>query len=182
MRYDSRRVAVEVVAVSLVLGVVVGWLATVVGPEVVGVVDPESGDNYQVGIVEAGGIFPTEATFAALAAVAGAVLSIYYVVRFRMRPVTTLCALVGGGAAGTAVAFLVARLLGPGDAAAQAAEAAAGATVELPLTLHAPGVLAAWPLAAALVVFAAALVRDDRTPWNPGSQSRAIGARNADVS
>lgn len=170
----------EVVAVSLVAGVLIGWLWPAIAPEVVGQVTAEG--EIGVSIAAAAEYFPREAVLAALASGTGAVLSLYYAVRFRMRPVTTVLALPVGGAAGTAVAVFVGRLVGPGDAATRAAQAGVGDELVMPLTLHAHGLLVAWPLVATIVGFAVALVRDDRSPWGaPSLHPRRIDATTADV-
>lgn len=180
LRYDIRRVVVEVVAVSLVLGCVAGWLWTVLAPDMVGVVGDDG--SVVVALVSAGQAFPREAVLGSLCAGAGVLLAAYYGLRFRMRPVGTLLALICGGAGGTALAVLVGRLVGPGSASSQAAEAAAGDEIVMPLTVHAHGLLAAWPVAVALVVAVVAIVRDDRHPWGQVPAPRPIGATTADVS
>lgn len=180
LRYGSRRVVIEVIAVSLVAGVVVGGLWVVLAPDVVAVVGTEG--EVRVPFAEVDGIFPRAAVLTALSAGAGALLAMYYAVRFRMRPVSALLASVVGGAAGTALAVLVGRMIGPGDVTARAADADAGDHLVMPLTLDAYGLLVAWPLAAAIVMFAAAMVRDDRSAWGRGNdQSRPTGAVAADV-
>lgn len=163
---------------SVAVGVLVGWLWTVVAPEVVGVVADDG--SVFVSIVAAAQVFPREGALAGLCAGAGALLAIYYSVRFRLRPVSTLMSLIGGGAAGTAVAVMVARLVGPSGAAASAVP---GDQVVMPLSLDAYGLLGAWPLVAVVVVAVTAVVRDDRNPWgDSGTQPRPIGATTADVS
>lgn len=152
---------------TLILGLVIGVLWSVFAPNVRGVVT-ESG--VAVRGAQARQQFDVDGWFALLGAGAGLISAVAFI-RHRTRPVLSLITMVLGGMAGSAGAWRVGVMLGPGPVDARASGLDVGASVAMPLALNAPGVLLVWPIAAAMGVVVAAAALDDRAPWR-GSVNR----------
>lgn len=149
--------SVEIVAVSVVFGVLLGVAWYLLAPEITGEV---AEDGVAIPITEARQLFDRVAIFSLLGAGIGLVLGIFFGARHRRRPVTTLLALAAGGLGGSLLAMGIGIVLGPSVGGEEP-----GTVVDLPVELEAPAALFAWPVIAIIVVSVMALLRDDRTPW-----------------
>lgn len=157
-----RRVVLEIVAASLVLGGVAGVLWWQLSPDVLGVV---SENGVALDAVRGSAEFDREANYVMLTAGAGLLLSVVFSVRYRRRPVSALLSVAICGVAGALVALGVGHLLGPGSVDQRAARADVGDSLNLPFELHAYAALIAWPLVAAIMMAIIAAFRDDQTSW-----------------
>ena len=164
------RAVAEIAVVSVLTGVLAGVAWWLLAPDVT----VEVVDNGVALTVEQGReLFGRESDLAWISAAAGTILAAVFMARHRRLPVTTLLTLVVGGAAGSFVALGVGRLLGPDAVDAQAADAAVGAHLSMPLAIEASAVFLAWPLAATIVVAVIAVFRDDHATWQlPGEPKR----------
>jgi len=171
---DSRRVTVELVVTSLLLGLVVGVVWRLVAPEVM--VEVSDG-NTALFPLQARRLFDVDAWFAILGACAGAVLTLVMFTRHRHLPVTALTGLVAGGVFGSLVAWRLGALLGPGALAPRVEDAADEAQLALPLDLEATGVLLVWPVVAVGIVLVLTALTDDRTRFRVGSACGGLVSR-----
>lgn len=171
---DSRRVTVELVVTSLLLGLVVGVVWRLMAPEVM--VEVSDG-NTALFPLQARRLFDVDAWFAILGACAGAVLTLVMFTRHRHLPVTALTGLVAGGVFGSLVAWRLGALLGPGALAPRVEDAADEAQLALPLDLEATGVLLVWPVVAVGIVLVLTALTDDRTRFRVGSASGGLVSR-----
>ncbi|AYY12857.1 hypothetical protein EF847_09170 [Actinobacteria bacterium YIM 96077] len=156
-----RRVAAEIVVLSLVFGALYGVAWYALAPEITGQVDD---NGVAIPIEEARELFDRVAVFALLSAGIGLILGVVSGLRHRGRPVTALATLVLGGAGGSLLALGVGILLGPAES-----DDPPGTPVALPMELDTPSALFVWPLVALIVVTVMTVARDDRTPWSAGS-------------
>ena len=171
---DSRRVTVEVVVSSLLVGLVVGVVWPLVAPEVI--VEVSDG-NTALFPLQARHLFDVDAWFAILGACAGAVLTLVMFTRHRHLPVTALIGLVAGGVLGSLVAWRLGALLGPGALAPRVDEATDGAKLVIPLDLEATGVLLVWPAVAVMIVLILTTWTDDRTRYRVDSAFGGLVSR-----
>lgn len=162
----SSRVVVEVLAGAVALGIAAGVAWMLLAPDIQGQV---TGSGVVVRGAEARHQFSVNGWFAVVGAVSGAALAIAAVLRHHRRPIMILLTLVGAGAVGSVVAWLVGVFVGPGPVDDGAAGVATGSTVAVPLALTAPGVLLIWPIASVITVAVVAAVVDDGRPWRAGA-------------
>lgn len=158
------RVLVQITVVSVVAGIVMGLLWWALAPDVNGVVvDGGLGTDSREGQL----LFERDAVFSLLGAGIGLVLGVVFTVLHRRTPVTTLVALAVMGVAGSLIARLAGRLLGPSGDVAGLAD---GTDRLFPLRLESSAALLVWSMVAVVVAAVIALFREDQAPWNvPGT-------------
>jgi hypothetical protein len=171
---DSRRVTIELLVTSVLIGLVVGVVWPLVAPEVL--VEVSDGNTALVPL-QARRLFDVDAWFAILGACAGAVLTLVMFTRHRHLPVTALTGLVAGGVVGSLVAWRLGALLRPGALAPRVEDAADGPLLALPLDLEATGVLLVWPVVAVGIVLVLTALTDDRTRIRIGSAFGGLVSR-----
>jgi hypothetical protein len=167
-------VTVELLVISLLVGLVVGVVWRLVAPEVM--VEVSDGRTALIPL-QARRLFDVDAWFAILGACAGAALTLVMFTRHRHLPVTALTGLVAGGVLGSLVAWRLGALLGPGAMAPRVADAADGAQLALPRDLEATGVLLVWPVVAVGIVLVLTALTDDRTQFRIGSAFGGLVSR-----
>ncbi len=146
-------VALAVVAGSLLIGALVGvlweWIAT---PAQEVVTSGTSGGSIFTD-QDAERWTSADGWFALLGVAAALVTTAAAYVLFRRHSVAVTLGVTLGGLAGSVVASQVGEALGPPPVASHAG-AAPGTAFTGPLVVHAPGVLYAWPIAAAALTLA----------------------------
>jgi hypothetical protein len=162
----ARRVVAEIVVAAAIVSVLMGVLWWLLAPDISGVVadgglfaDPSQAQK----------LFDRDALFAVLSGGAGLILAVVFAVRHHRRPVTVLLALAVCGIAGSLVAQLIGRYLGPGDDVTGLAD---GADHAVPLQLHSWAGVFGWSIAATMVVAVVAMFREDHAPWSAAPSSR----------
>lgn len=158
-----RWVVVEVVAVTLIVGLIAGLVWSRIAPDVSAQVFE---DGAGVSALEGQKIFSRDAVFGIVCAVSGGLLALVYGIRFRRRPITTLVSLTIAGVGAAALAMLAGGWFGPSESVEALSERAeVGDSIKVPLELDSYGAILTWPLAVAFVTLVVALVLDDRTSW-----------------
>lgn len=144
--------------VAILLGVAVGVVWWLVAPEVHATV---SGGQPSIDQVESTRWFDIDAWLGVLGGAAGFGFGIVTFLRWRGRPVLVAVLNVVAGLAGSAVAWQVGRLLGPGPVPPDLPD---GSRVALPMDLHAYGMFLIWPIAGVVAILLVNALLDDRTP------------------
>jgi hypothetical protein len=152
---------VEVLVGAIVLGVAAGVAWALLAPEIQGQV---TASGVTVRGAEARRQFSVNGWFAVVGAASGVALAIAAMLRHHRRPITALLTIVGAGVVGSAVAWRMGVVVGPGPVDDRAAGVPAGASLAVPLELSAPGVLLIWPIASVVAVAIIAAVTDDHRP------------------
>lgn len=167
---DAVLAGLAAAAASAVLGLLAGLLWAAVAPRPL-LVAAGGGTAYVVN-PETSAFITGEAWFCLLTAAGGLVCGVAgYLLAVRRYGVMPLLGLVLGGTAASVLAMWAGQQQGLAAFRARLAESAAGARLHQPLTLGGRGVLAFWPLGAALAVGMAELA----TRYWPGSRARLPG-------
>jgi hypothetical protein len=140
------RIGVAATLVIAVLGVPVGLLWTTVAPRTTYVI---AGGKALIGDPESQTLIAADGWFAVLTASAGVLCGVVaYVLAGRLREIGLLAALGVGGAAAGLLAWWVGGLIGRSSFQHEVHTAHDGTTAKGALSLHAAGVVIAWPLLA----------------------------------
>jgi hypothetical protein len=160
-RPSTRRVFVEAIVGCVGTGLLVGLLWFLLAPEfAVEMVGGELRPSGPMGESR----FAADAWFAILSGIAGVLIALVLFTRHRHRPVTTLCALVLAGMAGSAVAWRLGVALGPDPITVALNELPEGTRLDFPLGLGATGTLLAWPIGSVAAVVVMCLLGDYPSP------------------
>jgi hypothetical protein len=161
-RSATARILGEVAVASALLGglLALGWVA--LAPDIYAEVT-EAG--WRLSRAQQRQQFGIEAWFGLLAGLAGSAAGVVLFRRHRHHPVTVQLALVVCGVGGSVLGWQLGRRLGPGDLDERAAAAAVGSQLDVPLEIHAYGMLLVWPVIAAIAAVSVAALLDDHGPW-----------------